>query len=129
MIALDDGAIQMMVTAPGRLPLCLRCKEIGHVSTNCSVGDSRRINVEKAPSFADVASSRAAQVETTIADCENDTNSDSDDSMTESECSKGAERAVKRQEGFDCEDRLGGETNKELITTVDDTEVESIVGW
>ncbi|KAK6191810.1 hypothetical protein SNE40_003402 [Patella caerulea] len=38
MIRAAKGRVRMLVTAPGRLPLCLRCNCIGHVSANCSQG-------------------------------------------------------------------------------------------
>ncbi|KAK6165128.1 hypothetical protein SNE40_023642 [Patella caerulea] len=54
MIRTAQGTIRMLVTAPGRLPLCLRCNRIGHRSMNCE----REVGVVRAPRFSDVVGGR-----------------------------------------------------------------------
>ncbi|KAK6165077.1 hypothetical protein SNE40_023680 [Patella caerulea] len=78
MIRTAQGTIRMLVTAPGRLPLCLRCNRIGHRSMNCE----RQVDVVRAPRFSDVVGGRvnSEQKEKDV-----ESSIDSNESMRQSE--------------------------------------------
>ncbi|KAK6191800.1 hypothetical protein SNE40_003396 [Patella caerulea] len=91
MIRLCKGRVRMLVTAPGRLPLCLRCNCIGHVAASCVQGRSE----QSRPLFTEVLNGRRSPPQ--VADIETKKNDeyeerkgsdDSDDDSTDSE--KGA---------------------------------------
>ncbi|KAK6165075.1 hypothetical protein SNE40_023678 [Patella caerulea] len=91
MIRTAGGAIPMLITTPGRPPLCLRCHSLGHVSMNCVTGRSGRADTLGAPKFSEVVQ-RQASVE----------NESRDDSMSESEEGNRGETEIgdeNRQEG------------------------------
>ncbi|KAK6165051.1 hypothetical protein SNE40_004294 [Patella caerulea] len=81
MIRTAQGTIRMLVTAPGRLPLCLRCNCIGHRSMNCEKGDNR-VDVVRAPRFSDVVGGRSNREQQ---DNDIESNKGSDESMRQSE--------------------------------------------
>lgn len=50
-----DNGINMLVTCPGRLPLCLRCHCLGHVRSECTT----RTGAQRGTTYADMLRRRA----------------------------------------------------------------------
>ncbi|KAK6191820.1 hypothetical protein SNE40_003416 [Patella caerulea] len=92
MIRASKGRVRMLVTAPGRLPLCLRCNCIGHVSASCGQG---RQDFTSKPLFTEIVGGRRSPSQ--AVDCnvieeeKNEEGNNSDDSSDEdTDSEKGA---------------------------------------
>ncbi|KAK6170981.1 hypothetical protein SNE40_019252 [Patella caerulea] len=96
MIRTAQGTIRMLITAPGRLPLCLRCNCIGHRSMNCGRNDARGLDVVRGPRFSDVVGGRVDREQQ-----QNDKESsiDSNESMGQSEEGLVSKDEVSSEEG------------------------------
>lgn len=54
-VKFNNGAIKILITCPGRLPVCLKCNKLGHVRRDCM---ERQLQQQRARSYADSLKNR-----------------------------------------------------------------------